>query len=325
MASNSISKIASRILKSNPDPVVGLRIQRDVLHVPAAQLSVDKNKLDHNPWVKQLSKEQRPDGSWGRFHSRDSRSKQRIITTEFGVARGLALGLDASHPTFCRVVDYLAELLIGDIEFPDRAERNDRWPLGVQLFTAATLAQLKPNQPFLDAAWDLWVEIATRTFVDGRYDSEAEIQAHHELTGASVKDSYLLLNNKYTLRLLSARWGELPENLGVQLLRWVWELPQGVRYMGVPAAKFPVDAHPSGIDRWFDTHELLSCFPIWRDSADGVIDWLWSQRGKDGLWDFGPRVQSSHYFPLSASWRSSLNRKFDWTTRVLVLLSDFYH
>ncbi len=321
MASNSISEIVSRILESDPDSVVRYRIQREVLHIPASQLIADKIKLDANPWVQQLIQEQHPDGSWGRFHSRDSQSKQKIITTEFGVARGLALGLDNSHPIFCRVVDYLAQLLRVDIEFPDWAERNDRWPTGVQLFAAATLAQLKPNHLFVDEAWELWAEIAARTFAGGSYDPDAEIQAHRALTGATIKGSYLVLNNKYALTLLSARVGELPENLETQLSRWVWEHPHGVRYISVPAATLPLDAYPSLVDRWFSTHELLSGFPVWRDFAGEVANWLWSQLGDDGLWDFGPRSAGSHYFPLSPNWRKLLHRKFDWSTRVLALLS----
>lgn len=321
MAPNSISEIASKILESDPDPVVKLRIQRDVLQLPASQLIANKLELDANPWVQQLIQEQHPDGSWGRFHSRDSGSEQKIITTEFGVDRALALGLDASHLAFCRVVDYLAQLLQGDIEFPDRTERNDRWPTGVQLFTAATLAQLKPNHPFVDDTWDLWAEIAARTFAGGSYDHDAEVQAHRALTGATIKDSYLVLNNKYALTLLSARVGELSESLETQLLHWVWEHPQGVRYISVPAATMPVDARPSVIDRWFSTHELLSGFPAWRNFAGEMADWLWSQLGNDGIWDFGPRSVGSHYFPLSPNWRKLLHRKFDWSTRVLVLLS----
>jgi hypothetical protein len=317
------SETITRIRVSDSDPVVRYRLQRDVLRVSVSDLSAEKMALDANPWVQQLIREQRPDGSWGRFHSRDSTAKQKIITTEFGVDRGLALGLDASHPAFCRVVDYLTQLLSGQTDFPDPAEGNDRWLVGVGLFSAATLALLKPNHPFLDDAWDLWAEIAARTFKNGGYDPEAEIQAHTDLTGATIKDSYLMLNNKYALTLLSARIDDLPEALVAQIVAWVWNCSQGIRYLGVPPAKLPVDMNPGILDRWFSTHELLSRFPAWRDLAGDVIDWLLAGRGADGLWDFGSHGAGSYYFPLSPNWRKSIYRKFDWSTRVLVLLSRY--
>jgi hypothetical protein len=323
MGSPQISEIVARILAADPDSVVCLRLQKDVLHIPVSKLISVKKRLDSNPWVKQLAKEQHPDGGWGRFHTRDSQSTQKIITTEFGVDRGLALGLDASHPIFGRVVDYLAQLLRGTIDFPDRPERNDRWLTGVQLFVAATLAQLKPNHPFVDQTWDLWAEIAARTFNAGEYNPEAEIQAHRELTGATIKGSYLVLNNKYTLTLLSARSDDLPKNLADQLLRWAWQHRDGLRYLGVPAADLPENAHPSIIDRWFSTQALLARFSSWPAQADEVVAWLWDQQGADDLWDFGPRSPGSYTFPYSLDWRKAQNRKFDWSTRTLNLLAKY--
>jgi len=319
--SNATSEIVTCIFDAKPDPLIQYRLRRDVLKQPINKLFQLKSQLDSNPWVQQLTNEQHPDGSWGRFHSRDSAKKQKTITTEFGVNRGLALGMDASHPSFCRVIDHLTKLLSGCASFPDPPERNNRWPIGVQLFTAATLSQLKPNHPFLDEPWNLWKEIATRAFANGDYDLDADIQAHRELTGASVVDSYLLLNNKYALTLLSARAGDLPESLAVHILNWSWSHPQGIRYFGETATNLPIGVKPGVVDRWFYTQELLSRFPAWKDCSGDVIDWLWSEQGDDGLWDFGPRRQFSHYLPLSPNWRNPLHRKIDWSTRVLVLLS----
>lgn len=316
------SEFVAPILDSHPDPVVAYRLQRDLLCIPVLELRAEKMALDANPWVQQLIREQHPDGGWGRFHSRDSTAKQKITTTEFGVQRGLALGLDASHPLFCRTIDHLVQLLSDQADFPDPAERNDRWPIGVKLFTAATLARLKPNHPFIDSTWELWAEIAARTFKNGAYDPAAEIRAHGHLSGANVKDSYLVLNNKYTLTLLSARLDDLPAALAHHIFSWVWDHPVGLGYLGVPPAELPIDMHPAELERWFSTHELLSRFPTWRHHARSHIDWLWSQQGADGLWDFGPRSSASHYFPLSPNWRKPIHRKIDWSTRTLLLLSS---
>jgi hypothetical protein len=220
-------------------------------------------------------------------------------------------------------VDYLEQLLQGALAFPDRAEHNDRWPLGVQLFIAATLAQLKPNHPFVDDAWQLWLEITRRTFSHGQYDSKAEIEAHRELTGATIRDSYLVLNNQYTIILLSARPNDIPIKLQEQLFDWLWQHPDGLRYLGVPVSKTPCpNPHPTVIDRWFTTQEFLARFPLWRDWTGDLRSWFWDQQNTHGFWDFGARAQSSHYLPLSANWRKSQNRKIDWSMRVLNLLAQ---
>ncbi len=88
-----IEQSAQRILDTQPDATVRIRLLRDVLRLPAqdevllnAQQDVTKSR-----WVQELVQEQQSDGSWGRLHSRDSRARTRIVTTEVGVERALAI------------------------------------------------------------------------------------------------------------------------------------------------------------------------------------------------------------------------------------------
>ena len=128
--------------------------------------------------------------------------------------RALALGLDVSHPILSKATRYLVGLLEGPLaDFPDPPEKNDRWATAVRLFTAATLALVQPNHPALDEVWNLWLSIAQRTFAAGQYDPGAEVLAHRELTGATVRDGYLVLSSRYQPTLLSARPGALPRGL----------------------------------------------------------------------------------------------------------------
>jgi len=64
---------------------------------------------------------------------------------------------------------------------------------------AATRVRIQPNASILDNVGELWVSILSRTFPSDSYNADAEIDAHRELTGASAKGSYLILNNKYAL------------------------------------------------------------------------------------------------------------------------------
>jgi hypothetical protein len=248
----------------------------------------------------------------------------RIVTTEAAVERGLALGLEASDPVFRAVAGYLSCLLEGSVGFPDPPERNDRWATGTMLFAASTLARISPDLPILDNPWRLWVEIVERTFGSGRYSEEAEIRAHQMLTGASVKDSYLVLNNRYQLALLGSRASKLSKSLERALVDWVWHRQDGVGYLEIPLSSLPQRFTAGMLDRFFTSLEILSCFPSWRRNADRVIAWLWNNRNGEGFWDFGPRASASVYFPLSESWRKSKQRQHDWATRVLALLRDYY-
>ncbi len=105
--------LAQIILGFEPDAIVRFRLLRDVLHLlPASpELSQITTKLNRHPWIKQLSQDQQPDGSWGRFHSMDSRIKARFPTSEVAVRRALALGLDKDNPILARAASYMQRVL----------------------------------------------------------------------------------------------------------------------------------------------------------------------------------------------------------------------
>jgi len=322
----AIEETAYRVLQEDPDPVVRFRLLRDVLRVPRdTNTLIDaRREMLQSRSVQELESEQREDASWGRFHSA-MKTKGKIVTTEAAVERGLALGLEASDPIFRATISYLSRLLEGTIDFPDPPERNNRWTTGKQLFAAATLARICPTLPILDRTWELWANIARHAFASGEYDSEAEIRAHQMLTGASVKDSYLVLNNRYQLALLGSRATKLSKSLENALVDWVWRKEDGVGYLEIPLSNPPCFFTSGMLDRLFTSLELLSYFPSWRRLGGNLICWLWTKRNNEGFWNFGHRASMSVYFPLSESWRKKGYRQHDWSTRVLALLRNYYN
>ncbi len=319
----ALEKIATNVLAQTPDPVVRYRLLRDVLRRPRGDSVFEhaRANLDASHCVQELAADQRADGGWGTFHSRSTEVKQKIASTEVGVARALALGLDASHPILSRARAYIVGIMNGAIRFPDYHEKNDRWETGMRMFLASTLSLIQPDHPLLDADRKLWREIAARTFQSGAYRAEDEIRAHAELTGATVENSYLVLNNRYALNLLGSLPGLLPRELERALLKWLWTRADGIRYLGIALRRAPPRNKPGEFDRWLASHEMLArLFPAWLDFGRAAIEWLWAQRNAQGFWDFGARSSASTYLPLSDGWRAKRNRAFDWTTRILILL-----
>ena len=323
---DTIDEIAEGILARDPGTDGRIHLLRDALQRPphSPEVVQAREDLATSRRVQELQREQWNDGSWGRLHSQDSSAGQKIGATEVGVERALALGLDAAHSVLYKASRYLTGILEGRILCRDRAEKNDRWDTGVRLFSAATLAWIQPDLPVLDAVWELWMNLARRTFASGAYDPEAEIRAHRELTGASVQHSYLVLDSKYALALLGARAAALPRDLEAALLRWVWHKEDGIGYLEEKVSRLPGPGESGHFERWFASLELLSRFPVWRELASDVIRWFWDTRTPAGLWDFGPRSNLSIVLPLSESWRRQRARQVDWTTRVLVLLRRYY-
>lgn len=321
-----IEELANQILTQSPGVVVRYRLLRDVLMRPGddEELEAARQDLWHSQHIQKLAEEQYLDGSWGAFHSQNTQRKQTIPTTEVGVQRALALGLDNSHPILAKTAEYILSVMRGERPFPDRHEKNDRWATGMRLFLAATLSLIYPDHPMLEADRQLWASITRRAFQSGQYVSEDEEQAHLDLTGATVRDSYLVLNGKYQLTLLASLPGRIPAPLENKLLAWLWQRGDGIGYLNVPLNCQP-SAKPGPLDRWLASLELLARgFPGWVGFASAPVEWLWQQQDQDGYWDFGPRPSSIANLPLSDSWRGKYHRQFDWSTRILVLLRRYY-
>ena len=317
-------EITQRILETNPDPAVRVRLLRDVIQCNPndAELVRAKRDLENNRWVKILRDTQMQDGGWGRFHSADTKRKQDIPTTGFGAERALALGLDGSHPILQNTIRYLVGLLEGFIEFPDPPEKNDRWKTGTQLFAASTLARIQPNHPALNETLELWSAIAEKTFASDNYDPEAEIQAHRQLTGATVKDSYLRLRGKYQLALLGGCPDVLFQQTEKSLVNWLRHRKEGIGYLDMPLSRPSLKFTPSQMERWFTSIEIMSHFSAWRSGVSEIEMWLDADHNRPDAWDFGPRASHSAFLPLSESWKTTSARMIDWRTRTLLLLKQ---
>lgn len=276
-----VADLARALLATNVDPVVRYRILRDVLDAQVSPRLVAEaaREAERSPWVRRLIEAQRADGSWGRFHTENTREAGWPPTTEYAVERALALGLDRRHPVMRKAADYMAEVLAGRRAWPDPPERNDRWATGVQLITAATLALVDSDHPALDRVWGLWLEIVQRAFRSGTYDSQAEASAHRELTGASVQRSYLTLDNRYTITLLGRESRALPHALRKALLGWLCDKADGIGYLQVPLRNLPPGLTSNVLDRWLRSWEVLSGIAGWHEYAGQAMVQLWAAQG----------------------------------------------
>jgi len=161
-----LAEAAQRVLADDPSAPVRVRLLRDVLgRGPDDPELIDaRRELAQSRWVGVLESEQRADGGWGPFHSRSVKLKQRTISTEFGVERALALGLTGADPLLARARENIAGLLGDPSAFPDLPEKNDRWPTGLPMILAGTLALIEPRHPAIAPVRELWIELAKRIF-----------------------------------------------------------------------------------------------------------------------------------------------------------------
>ncbi len=318
-----ITDIANRLLKMEPDPIPRYRILKDLLDRPANDQDLLRSRRValESRWIKDLSEEQCEDGGWKRFHSADSGAKRRIPTTEAAIRRVVQLGVDVDTKMTTQAIVYLERLMTHELAWPESKEINDKWPVGQELFIAATLAELSPDHKLLIEPCRKWAEIATSAFESGQYDPEAEWKAHCRLTGAvTMRNSYLVLRNRYALSLLSSPQADLCAFTEQALLNWLWKHPRGLGYADVPLSA-PINSlrHTQGY-RWLDSHMLLTRFSGWSSKAEFIVRDLIPLQNQVGLWDFGPSLELPR---LSENYRREMNRTIDHSVHALLLLDAF--
>jgi hypothetical protein len=312
-----IKETAHRLLSDQPDPAVRFRVLRDILRRRGHELQEARAALERSRWVKILAGEQRPDGGWGRFHTKDYAAKQLVGKTEAGVERSLDVGLDKDHPILRNAADYVCRILRGEEVFPDRAEKNDRWRIGWVLFAASTLARIDPAHPILDEPWGRWKEVLERSFPQGQFSEDALIEAHRHVNGLRDPVQYLNLRTRYASCLIGARAGQLPRWLSDAYVRWLWSQPRGLGYIDVPLRLLPRNGHYMA--GWLRSLEILAHFPVWQKLAGDTVGAVLKQRNADGLWDFGPAATELRF---SESW-SGKRRAQDHSLAIMLLLRQY--
>lgn len=202
---DAIDRAVKTILADNPDPLIQTRIIQD-------DDPKHRSQILKKPAVKRLATQQHRAGNWGGLHCGRRWRQLEVRNTETGVERALVLGFNHHDPLLRRTQRYLADLLRGRREFPER-EKNDRYIPGWTLFAAATLARIDPNHLAIDKPFDIWRDILLRTFKDGRFNAAREVAAHRELHNIQNDIRYLELRNKYAVYLLGSRVEQLPPRI----------------------------------------------------------------------------------------------------------------
>jgi hypothetical protein len=310
----SLKFSAQAIFTHQPGSIVTWRLLRHVLGLPTnhAKLADTRAALSGSRWVQQLVAAQLPDGSFGRFHSQDTKQKTVFRTSEEAIDRAFALGLEPNHPVLNRMSRYIQQALQGQLHITDPDEKNEAWPLLIKLILAGRLAQIAPNDKLVEPFWQYLEQVAQSAFKSGSYQLEHEVDAYRRLSGIHISKGFL--ESQHALWVLSTR--PLARPLESALVRWILNKPDGIRYIRAPLQA----PQPSRIGYWVRSMNLLSRFPAWRDLSLDILNHIWGLRDKQGWWDFGQQSGKCAEFPLSESWRQPIHRKMDQSTHMLVLL-----
>ncbi len=271
-------------------------------------------------WVKELQAEQRADGSWGRFHTQDSKTQQKCETTERAAWRLRSLGIGHGAAIVDTLCAYM-ETLLNDLSlWPDAWEKNKPFRPAVPLFIASKLSIFGSEDQQFQAIRDQWISILNAGFSQGIYSRESADARATELLGIEIQKTYIALNGINNLLLFSNHADRIAGDVQRAYLKWLHELGDSIQYTSV-SLSLPQEAlvGTARMQDYLWVLGMVSRLHGFREEFSVELDWLRSRQGGDGLWDFGPKLTG---FRLSDNWRKDIDRKIDQTLHVLTIFQN---
>lgn len=268
-------------------------------------------------WARQIIALQRPDGSWGRFHSMSVQSGDRF-TTEQALSRLERLGFSMQDECIRRAVGYMDDCLCGRREIPDPKEKLHNWDIFTALMLSARIRRFTSDNPSANRAAAQWSEIIAHAFASCAYDHGRYISAYAAVFGMQPRGGRLVdFSSFYQLSLLQ---GMLDPQTETAVMDYVLTKPDGMYYIYDKPLNQPPPFASLAASRYLGAIEVLAGYSHARQKLSFVAEWLEANRCCD-VWDMGPSVRDGVYFPLSDDWRRPERRICDCTERISRLMA----
>ena len=270
-------------------------------------------------WAKELIAAQRPDGSWGPFHTLSApRGRARfLLNRRCAVLPSWAILYEDAPMRLA--IDHLRACLAGRERLQDNREVTLDWDIFTELMLSTWIRLFTTGDENANATAARWARIATAAFSSGAFRIEDYNAAYDEVfSGWPRGKKRVSFGSFYLAALLPGALNCAAER---QVIYYFLTLPNGIYYLATGRlCEPPADFRSREASRYLAAWELLARYASGTAALRFAADWLEAHRDGDGSWDMGPQARDGVYFPLSDSWRSAALRRADCTYRVERLL-----
>ena len=133
----SVFKVLDSIQELSPCAVVRYRIKRILGQQIEEELF---NEFYNSKWVEILKAHQLIDGGYGRFHTQNTKVKQKFSATENAINIIEMLDIQRGNQLIDGLCDYMEKILRNEIEWPDGFEANKWYKPAQPLFVSSKLS-----------------------------------------------------------------------------------------------------------------------------------------------------------------------------------------
>lgn len=262
---------------------------------------------------------QRPDGSWGCFHTLSRPTKERPITTEQALRRLYVLGLTKEDEPIQKALEYMKSCLLGQRQPPDGREKVLNWDVFERHMLSTWIKLFEPDNALALSTAHFWAEIIAHAFQDGAFSPERYAEIYRRRIPVLHKGERLIrLSQFYMVNLLK---GMLDPRTEEAFVDHIIHDDEGILYVyGHRIADLPQTFASRQTGQYLAALACLSGYTCAPQKLRFAMDWINSNKNGNGLWDLGPDARDGIYLPLSDSWRKQEDRIRDCTARIEALL-----
>lgn len=255
------------------DPVPKFIMQSDIYKAPTTSPDYIEayNQMKQSKWYRELADEQWEDGSWGRFHSMDSKvsAKQRFATTEIALRRARELSLTKEDAIIAKCIKLMEQYVNGEKTWTDKIEQHHdggKSHLRARLYiTAANINLFDPDNPVVKSKQDDVVRTLKIALSKGYFDEVAWEQENRTYNGPCFSGW-----NAYPLMLLYNAYS-LEDEIQRQYLDYIWHRKEGIYYLtGFPISD-KIHLEDKRFHLWLTALGYLSDFSLFSEFMRGDI------------------------------------------------------
>ena len=171
--------------------------------------------------TRKLVEEQRPDGSFGRFHTMDSKLGQKIPTTQAAAWLMYENAFTRENEICNRTCLYMERLLNDLSLWPDAWEKNKWFKPAVPLFIASSLALFESEDKKYKKICDLWISLLIFAFEADGYSPDKTDSKSKLLLGVEIDGSYIGFHGLNNLALYAFNKNQIPLDIQRLYLQWL--------------------------------------------------------------------------------------------------------
>ncbi|MDF2587627.1 MAG: hypothetical protein K0S41_1468 [Anaerocolumna sp.] len=312
---NQLQEVIDYLNENMSDPVPRYILKKEIMG--DSSFESEYGRLKESKWYKQLFSEQWENGSWGRFHTQDSKSpiKQKFTTTENALKRVLELGLGKNNDEMFKCIQLMERYILGQEDWLDKDEKHAAFKIAFRTIIAANLALFDPNHTVIQTKKEKCVDILSKSFINGSLDEgiwEKEYRACNEvfLNPFTSYITWLLQNNDY-----------LDKSKEREYLEYIWNRKDGIYYCtGNPPSDIQ-SLESNNFINWISGLECLSGFLLFPEfMSRGTTDHLLNEIQRLMYQDIDLPNAHPIFGHYSESWSKKQTRKNDLILRILRIL-----